>query len=214
MLFLNWQAIIFDFDGVIVESGDIKTQAFGELYRSYGPEIEAAVMEYHKQNGGMSRYRKFHYFQEQLLHQPPLTPQEEQDLDQRFSELVIEAVINSESVPGAEALIHNAYKHIPLFIASGTPEKELQRIVEQRGLASYFIDVRGSPQTKQALIAEILGAHALTPEKVLMVGDAMADYLGAKANNTAFLGRVRPGDTNPFPADVKVVSDLHPLLTC
>lgn len=186
MLFLNWQAIIFDFDGVIVESGDIKTQAFAELYRSYGPEIEAAVVAYHKQNGGMSRYQKFRYFQEQLLHQSPLTPKEEQALDQRFSELVIEAVIHSESVSGAEALIHNAHKHIPLFIASGTPEKELQRIVERRGLASYFVDVRGSPQPKQTLIAEILKAHALLSEKVLMVGDAMADYLGAKANNTAF----------------------------
>ena len=212
MLFLNWQAIIFDFDGVIVESGDIKTQAFAELYRSYGPEIEAAVVEYHKQNGGMSRYRKFHYFQEQLLHQPLLTPEEEHDLDRRFSELVIEAVINSESVPGAEALIQYAYKHIPLFIASGTPEKELQRIVERRGLTSYFIDVRGSPLPKQTLIAEIINAHALSPGKVLMVGDAMADYLGAKANNTAFLGRVRPGDTNPFPIDVEVVPDLHTLL--
>jgi len=213
MLFLNWQAIIFDFDGVIVESGDIKTQAFAELYRSHGPEIEAAVVEYHKQNGGMSRYRKFHYFQEQLLHHPPLTPEEEHDLDRRFSELVIEAVIDSESVPGAESLIQYAYKHIPLFIASGTPEKELQRIVEQRGLTSYFIEVRGSPLPKQTLIAEIINAHALTPEKVLMVGDAMADYLGAKANKTAFLGRVRPGDANPFPTDVKVVPDLHALLS-
>jgi hypothetical protein len=30
----DWQAIIFDFDGVVVESGKIKTQAFAELYRA------------------------------------------------------------------------------------------------------------------------------------------------------------------------------------
>ncbi len=39
----NWQAIIFDFDGVIVESGDIKTQAFAELYRSYGEHVVTEV---------------------------------------------------------------------------------------------------------------------------------------------------------------------------
>jgi len=27
----DWQAIIFDFDGVLVESGDIKTRAFADL---------------------------------------------------------------------------------------------------------------------------------------------------------------------------------------
>lgn len=41
-----------------------------------------------------------------------------------------------------------------------------------------------------------------------MIGDAMADYHGAAANGTAFLGRVRPGDNNPFPAHVKTVPDL------
>ena len=40
-----WQAIIFDFDGVVVESGEIKTQAFGDLYRGYGETVMAAVMQ-------------------------------------------------------------------------------------------------------------------------------------------------------------------------
>ena len=63
----NWQAIIFDFDGVIAESGKIKTQAFAELYRPHGDEIVAQVVQFHTQNGGMSRYRKFRHFQEHFL---------------------------------------------------------------------------------------------------------------------------------------------------
>ncbi len=208
----DWQAIIFDFDGVIVESGKIKTQAFAELYRPYGDDIVAQVVQFHTQNGGMSRYRKFRHFQEHFLHQPPLTEAEEKQLDIRFSELVVEAVIAADPVPGAIELIRQQSGKIPLFVASGTPEVELKVIVERRGLAPYFTAVRGAPALKKTIIAEILSAHDLAAESVLMIGDAMADYEGAQANRTAFLGRVFPGDPNPFPVDVEVVSDLRGLL--
>lgn len=209
----DWQAIIFDFDGVVVESGKIKTQAFAELYRPYGEDIVAQVVQFHTRNGGMSRYRKFRHFQQHFLNKPPLTEEEEQQLDIRFSELVVEAVIAAEAVPGAIELIRQQAGRIPLFVASGTPESELKVIVERRGLTPYFTAVRGAPALKKTIIAEILTAHALKPESVLMIGDAMADLEGAQANNTAFLGRVHPDDSNPFPAGIKTVPDLRGLVT-
>ena len=212
MNILDWQAIIFDFDGVIVESGKIKTQAFAELYRPYGEDVVNAVVQFHTQNGGMSRYRKFRHFQEHLLNEPPPTEAQEKALDIRFSELVVEAVIAAEAVPGAIELIRQQSARIPLFVASGTPEAELKVIVERRGLTRYFTGVRGAPAVKKALIADILSAHALKPESVLMIGDAMADLEGAEANGTAFLGRVHPDDPNPFPAYVEIVPDLRGLI--
>ena len=209
----NWQSIIFDFDGVIVESGDIKTNAFADLYQSYGDLIVKEVVRYHKLNGGLSRYKKFRYFQKYLLKKPPLTQNEEDKLDETFSRLVVEAVINSDSVPGADEFIKIEASRIPLFIASGTPETELNTIVTRRGLAPYFTGVRGSPKLKEILIAEILSAHDLTPERVLMIGDALIDYQSAQVNNLAFLGRVRIGDKNPFPEYVKTVPDLQSLLS-
>jgi len=55
--------IIFDFDGVICESVDIKTGAFYEMYLPYGEMIAQKVKEHHIQNGGMSRYDKFEYLE-------------------------------------------------------------------------------------------------------------------------------------------------------
>lgn len=208
----NWQSIIFDFDGVIVESGDIKTNAFADLYQSYGDSIVKEVVRYHKLNGGLSRYKKFRYFQQYLLKEQPLTQDEEDKLDETFSRLVVEAVIASDSVPGADEFIQIEASRIPLFIASGTPETELNTIVTRRGLDPYFTEVRGSPKLKETLIAEILSAHDLTPERVLMIGDALIDYQSAQVNNLAFLGRVRIGDKNPFPEYVKTVPDLQSLL--
>lgn len=209
----DWQAIIFDFDGVLVESGDIKTQAFADLYQSYGKTIVSKVVRYHCLNGGLSRYQKFRHFQQHLLEMPPLTQDEERELDRRFSKLVVEAVIASKPVPGANELVHKEATRIPLFIVSGTPEIELNTIITRRGLEPYFIEVRGSPKSKQTLIAEILSTYSLTPTGVLMIGDALIDYQSAQNNNVVFLGRVRTGDKNPFPDQVNTVFDLNTLLT-
>lgn len=208
----DWQAIIFDFDGVVAESGKIKTQAFAELYQSYGDDIVAAVVQHHNQNGGMSRYHKFRYYQQHFLDKPTLTADEEKELDRRFSELVVEAVVACDAVPGANELIHQQAARIPLFVASGTPEVELKKIVERRGLSTYFKEVRGAPKLKQALVAEIVAAYHLNPVSTLMIGDALVDYESADENGLAFLGRVCPGDPNPFPVHVQVVADLCALV--
>lgn len=207
----DWQAIIFDFDGVVVESGKIKTQAFADLYCPYGEEIVAKVVQFHNQNGGMSRYHKFRHFQQHYLHKAPLTKAEEKQLDIRFSELVVEAVIAADPVPGALELIRQQAEKIPLFVASGTPDSELKIIVERRGLSPYFKAVHGAPALKKTIIAEFLSTYRLNPSSVLMIGDAIADWEGAQANNTAFLGRVFPGDPNPFPAHIEIVPDLRGL---
>ena len=204
----DFQAIIFDFDGVVAESGKIKTQAFADLYRDYGEDIVSKVVTFHVQNGGLSRYHKFRYYQQHYLAKPPLTQDEEKALDIRFSELVVEAVIAADAVPGANELIQQQAKRIPLFVASGTPEVELKVIVEKRGLSPYFKDVRGAPTQKQTLVSEIVSQYQLIPANTLMIGDALIDYESADTNGLAFLGRVFPGDENPFPAHVQVVSDL------
>jgi beta-phosphoglucomutase-like phosphatase (HAD superfamily) len=60
----RFDALIFDFDGVLVESTDIKTRAFGTLYENYGQEVVDQVIAHHKINTGISRFKKFQYFQE------------------------------------------------------------------------------------------------------------------------------------------------------
>ncbi|MCX5934210.1 MAG: hypothetical protein NTU99_05390, partial [Pseudanabaena sp. LacPavin_0818_WC45_MAG_42_6] len=52
----RYDAIVFDFDGVLVESVDVKTQAFGTLYAEYGDLIVEQVKAYHLLHGGVSRF--------------------------------------------------------------------------------------------------------------------------------------------------------------
>lgn len=204
----KYDAIVFDFDGVLVESVDVKTQAFGALYNEYGDRIVEQVKAYHLLHGGVSRFDKFRYYHEVLLGKD-LTKEEEIQLGDRFSQYVEDAVVGAVYVSGAYEVLERNYQSIPLFVASGTPDQELKRIVSRRNMAHYFVSVYGSPAKKGDIIQDILSKHDFEPDRVLMVGDAIADYEGAIAAGVKFIGRVMQyPETYPFPVGTVVLPDL------
>ncbi len=206
------KAIIFDFDGVICESVDIKIQAFRKLFEIY-PEHVDKILEYHVRNGGLSRYKKFQYIYRRFF-KKKISPGESLQLGQKFSEYSLAAVIQSAYVPGAYEFLKQYYKKFLFFIVSGTPEEEMRFIVNKRGLAKYFQGVYGSPIPKSRLIKKILKENRLRKSDVVFVGDSINDYKGAARAGVKFIGRVRQGEKNPFKGlkDIlKVISDFYPL---
>jgi HAD superfamily hydrolase (TIGR01549 family) len=204
----KYQAIIFDFDGVLVESVDVKTQAFAAMYASYGEEVMNKVIEYHLKHSGISRFEKFQYFHKVLLKED-LTPEKEKELGEEFSELVVEAVIAAPLVKGAGKFLDVYYKKVPLFVASGTPDAEIKDIIERRRMAHYFVSVHGSPAKKEEIINRICDRLGFDRSKTIMVGDSTADYEGARKSGVCFLGRVH--DINIFPKEVSVIRDFNHL---
>lgn len=202
--------LIFDFDGVIVESADIKTAAFRALYRQYGEDIVAGALAHHQENGGISRRQKIRYCHRTLLGLH-LSEAELEHLCLRFSELVEDAVVDAPPVPGAETLLAALAGAVPMFVVSGTPQAELSRIVARRGLNGHFVEVHGSPPEKPPIIRGILDRHRLPADRVLFIGDAMTDYRAAVETSLRFVGRVQAGNDNPFPEGVAVVADLTAL---
>ncbi|HSO42953.1 MAG TPA: HAD hydrolase-like protein [Rhodospirillales bacterium] len=203
-------AVFFDFDGVLAESLDIKIRAFIALYEEYGPEILERVLAHHRAQGGVSRIQKIRYCHREMLG-IQLQPEELMALGRRFSSLVVDAVVDSVWVEGARELLDGLVGRLPLFVVSGTPEPELHDIVSRRGMDDYFVSVRGSPPDKITVIRELLDAHDLPAERVLFVGDAMTDHDAAQATGLRFIGRVAPGEENPFPAATAIVPDLTAL---
>ena len=111
-----FKGVIFDFDGVIAESVQIKSDSFAELYKPYGPDIVEKVVEHHGTNGGMSRYEKFKIYHESFLNKT-ITEEEISALANHFSDLTVEKVIAAPYVPGALEFIQKSYDQYKLFIS-------------------------------------------------------------------------------------------------
>ena len=205
-----YDAVFFDFDGVLAESSDIKTVAFVEMYKEYGPEVVDSVVAHHLEHGGISRRQKIRHCHKTFLG-IEVTSDEMAVLGRRFSTLVEDAVVAADWVAGAKAFLDAHCGRLPMFVISGTPEEELRRITARRGMDGYFVSVRGSPPVKEPIIEELLTEHGLKPERVLFVGDTMTDYRAATATGLPFLGRVPPGEQSPFPDGTRLVPDLTDL---
>lgn len=183
-----FSAIVFDFDGVVVESTDIKSQAFYEVALPWGKEAAERMAEYHAQNFGVSRYVKFAWFFENVLGRP-ISVKESTDLGDNFSEICLEKIKHAPYVPGFTDVLSVAYGRCPLYIASATPQEELETILAWRGINDFFKAIYGSPPGKTKLLEQAVESMNFPPANVLMVGDSNTDLEAALAVGTDFYGR-------------------------
>ena len=187
-MFREMRLYIFDFDGVLVDSVHVKTEAFADLYREYGESVVEQVVAHHCQNGGMSRYDKFRHYHRHFLGQP-IGPEEVNELAKKFGELVVSKVVQSEKIAGADELLEYCNQEgIVCAINSATPEEELKYIVSQRGWNDHFRFIYGSPTKKADNILKIIDHSGSSIDEGLFFGDAMNDYSAAQEVVIDFVG--------------------------
>lgn len=180
------KGIIFDFDGVIADSVQVKTDAFASLYEQYGDNIVTKVIEHHEANGGMSRFKKIKLYHESFLNKT-ITNEKIEDLANQFSKLVVRKVIDSPYVPGVLKYIQKCYEKYNLFISTGTPTNEIKQILSARDIAEYFIGIHGSPEKKSLHITKIISKYNYHPDELIFYGDANTDINAAKQASVPFI---------------------------
>lgn len=184
------RSVILDFDGVVLESADIKTRAFEQLFAAWPGRLDE-IRHFHLEHSGTSRHVKIKYIRETILGLPR-DAADENRLAERFAELVEEEVLAARFVPGAQDFLTRPGSRL-LFVASGTPQEELRRIVAARGLTSNLCGVFGSPATKPAIIRRILSDHALRRDEVVFVGDGPSDEAASRETGVPFVARLHAG---------------------
>lgn len=199
-------AIIFDFDGVILDSAEIKAQAFAEIYSEFGEAWAAFILDYQRRHGGVSRREKFKHFDKTILGQEP-TEKRIAALSGRFTDIVFRKILSAPFIPGARSLLDKARGHSRLFVVSGTPQEELVDIIERRALTPYFETIIGAPTKKPAAFARILNL-GFAEKDVVAVGDSTTECSAAMTLGIPFLGiRNGPSPTD-FPPGIETLPDL------
>jgi len=182
---MNIKNIFFDFDGVIAESVSAKTDAFEEMYLPYGKDIAAKVVEYHKLHGGVSRYEKFKYFHKEFLNEV-INKEKVDELAIQFSNIVLDKVINSDEVLGANYFIKKYHTKFQFWIITGTPTKEIELIAKKRKLSSFFIGLHGSPNNKRYWTENLIKKYKLNRDEIIFLGDATTDIDAADFSKIHF----------------------------
>lgn len=190
----KYHAFVFDFDGVIADSVEVKTEAFANLFEKYDLEIQQNVIEHHRNHGGMPRAEKIHHYYSTFLCKP-IDDVELSVLCDKFSILVVDKVVASPEIQGVKNFLDFWYGTLPLFINSATPDSEIILIVTRRGLRKYFVEILGSGKSKSENLAYIIDKHQIEATKCLFFGDAPSDYDAATNCDVDFIGIVPTSDS-------------------
>ncbi len=181
----QYQTLVFDCDGVVLNSNEIKTQAFYEVAHIYGHEPALALKEYHVKNGGISRYAKLIYLITKILNKP-IDQCELKHLLDNFSHQVKKALLNCDVADGLDQLKAKS-PNANWLIVSGGDQLELREVFAERDLNKYFDGgIFGSPDTKDLILArEIENGNISKP--ALFFGDSKYDYQAAQSAGLDFV---------------------------
>ena len=184
----NKKNIFWDFDGVVKDSVEIKSNAYEELFLQWGVCVSNKVRDHHGLNGGMSRFDKI----------PLYLSWTDEDINKKlidklcndFSILVKHKVINSPWVPGVVDLIdHIGSIGHASYIVTATPQSEIIEILHELKLHSSFKEIIGAPINKSDAIKSIIDKYKISKKSSIMIGDSKTDMIAAKNNHIDFILR-------------------------
>lgn len=202
---MGLRCLVFDCDGVILDSVPVKTRAFGRLAEPYGAEARDRFVMYHAAHGGVSRFRKFAWFFDEILNRK-ITPEESEEWGRKFAEYSLDEVRKCALIPGAEETLRAWHGKLPLYVCSGAPSEELRLVLEERRLSDFFAGIFGSPPGKSELLKWIISDQAkVEPEETLMVGDSVTDRDAAENAGALFYGIGSELKGGPFPQSMDLV---------
>lgn len=184
------ETIFFDFDGVLAESVNIKTEAFRKMYISRGKEFADRVVAHHLENGGVSRFEKFKLYDGAWLNQT-ISEEKIEELATSYSSIVLEEVIKCNEVIGTTEFLETV-PDIKKYVITGTPTNEIRIILQKRKMEGFFLDAFGSPEKKSTWVQKIIDDNSLDRSKCVFIGDAVADYEAAKGSGIRFILRETP----------------------
>lgn len=209
---MSLAAVVFDFDGVLVDSNPIKARgyeaAIEPLLGSGAPKVLSIIRATVRDKRGLDRYA---VIREIITRIGEAFPELSLSLSGKY-EAICESygrycdrgIAAAPDIPGARRALETLHLQIPLFVNSATPDIPLRRAVDARGLAVYFAGVFGSSLSKSENLRRVLSLTGARPDQLLFVGDAPQDHDAAKQVSCRFVGI--QNESNSFAADPQLES--------
>lgn len=194
------KAIVFDFDGVMVDSEPLHHRATVRVFEPMG--LSLSYDEYLRDMVGYDDRDLLRACWGRLHDESqPLSDSELRRLIDVKAE-AFEAIVDEgvEPIPGVLAFVRHAAEQLPIAIASGASRRDIELILDKLGLAPLFKvivsadDVAKSkpdPQTYADAVTQLAAAHpdaGITPETCVAIEDTDAGIQSARGAGLQALG--------------------------
>ncbi|MFQ5411514.1 MAG: HAD family hydrolase [Phycisphaerae bacterium] len=211
------RAIIFDFDGVLVETEPLHFEAFAHVLPAF--DLELSRDDYFARYAGLSDAEILRRLSADRNRR--WTPETFEDIlhrkKARYGALIASGI---EPLPGVADLVRRASRHWPLAICSGSTRSEIETILSRVHLCACFSTLvaaedvpvsKPDPAGYRRALAHLKNRIPdLEPAECLVIEDSRAGILAAKAAGMHVLAiRKDYGDADSAPADQWIDSFLE-----
>ena len=180
------RALVFDFDGTLVNSNEIKWRAFERCFAEF-PEHREQIGAYCRAHHHAPRWEKFRHVYERML-ELPYTPVIEAALHARFDDATTEQIIQAPEIPGATQFLAASVRRYTTALLSNTPHDTLLQIVSRRGWQRFFSIIQGAPNNKTVWLKRFQAQQSLRDDEVVYFGDTQEDAEAAQQAGCIFVG--------------------------
>jgi phosphoglycolate phosphatase-like HAD superfamily hydrolase len=189
----KYKSIVFDCDGVVLDSNIVKTEAYFRTAKNLGATDgqAQALVDYHVKLGGISRYHKFDYYLREILHKPA----SQQAIQELLDEFARELEVGLMECAMADGLLELKQKTASSnwLILSGGDQQELRTLFDKRTLPDgqkletlFDGGIFGSPDNKDEVLAREK-ANGNIQQPALFIGDSKYDYEAANRAGLDFV---------------------------
>jgi phosphoglycolate phosphatase len=181
------KCVIFDFDGTLVQSNEIKKKTFYEVTK----DLPGASKELDKLLSSPNSGDRYSIFR-QLVKNLQIVDDNftiATKFSNSYSEICQHKILNAKEINGASNIIKNLkVLGIKVFISSATPQNPLESIIKAKGWYVLFDGVFGSPLSKNEHIQIIINKYRFPIKDMVYVGDSEVDRIVADINGCKFIG--------------------------
>jgi len=192
----GFEHVLFDMDGVLLDSNFMKVVAAREAMADVAPTVASAFVEHFRRNFGLSRRAHFAWGYEQLLRPLGLGVEAMELAMQGYSRRVAQRYPACPLAQGTRALL--AHLKAPCYVITGSDQTEARQLLAGHGLATNFTDILGSPASKVENLGRLVADRAVAPARAVLIGDSHHDFAAAQAYGVAFVLVTR---YVPYPPD-------------
>jgi HAD superfamily hydrolase (TIGR01549 family) len=170
-----------------MNSNSVRDLGFEKVLAAYPKNEVDKLLNFHRENGGLSRYVKFRYFFEEIRKEN-ISDNEVNGFAEKFS-VIMKKLLIDPSLLISETLefVKRNYLNYEMHIVSGSDQNELRFLCKELNISQYFKSVNGSPSPKNQLLEELIIENKYSKDDCIMIGDSINDYEAAISNSIHFL---------------------------
>ena len=202
--------MIFDFDGVIIDSTEVKVEEYRILLSQF-TKNEATLNEIiniYRNSGGIPRETTLKKVFKEVLDKT-ISNQEVENLSLDYSKQIFRRLEAIKPLKGFLEYLA-IHKEINKHIISGAPNSDVSYLIKKLNLSKYFKSIKGGPLNKKNEMINIMKLAKVKAQDIVYFGDQKNDYISAKSAGIGFIG-INAG-SNLDTMECKKFSDFEKLI--